>query len=1030
MSFTFLILIVALAGQWHRVFLANQADRERRYREEVEAAVLDLYTGITYEGSWQSVVDSEAESASISAVLVLRTAEVDAALLRLENIHEEHPQRPDALYHLARGRSLLRNRAAARSAIEELKHGYPSFTPLAWLDPGADTSRRSRGSLVGAWIEADTRLRACEWREAASALDRIVRGTRDQAHHVVAGSAIESRLARGYARWKAGALKEALVDFGVVQSWKPDAEQPVLLMGMVYQRLGEPDVAARLFEDLYARSAAQDATAKRIADSYSRLGAHDLADDWIDRLRDEDSRDRLKIRNNRFLSTEESLTLAQRLVQRNPEDRRLRCELAILYARLGRHAEADEQLLAVQHDAVPFVGFELARGCVLLHAGDVAEATQVFLQEAARRPGDTRLRLAIGEALHFGGHHEEAVDWLRAALDITPAIVGARIRLGHALMRLRRFDEAESSLIEATRLAPNSAETHYALGKLYFIWDKFAAAETALDRALSIHPENLHALVEAGANHIWQNRLDDAEELLQRALQLDPDWYGAHFVYSKIPYRRGDVEKTLEHLERAILLAPRRYSWVSRPARGLARVRKRLSQWSQAAAAHAIGIGAMPEDRWHVTGLIELLHHRGEEIDRTPLDDLVKFLDARTRKHPGSTSVRLALATALTWAPNSGNPTRALEILSDLNDVRGRLRRTELLLYADAAQRVDPTVVGVRRLALYPRIVPLEAFDYLVTTGTRDDSSTAVRLVGDDPLSELRSHASSPALRAHLEGWIARRRGEYVESAAGFLEACELSEHHSASVRQYVTSLRLAGKTEIAAAHLEDVLTTSRRSPGLADLWLDIVLHDLALDAAEVNARVKRLGLNETAAEGGPFDWFARYASALVRGETVRINCGSTRRIETADVPWLPDRFHLGGHPAWSNEGQAAGAFVHYEYDPVWHSERYFPFAERAEPAYRIPLPRGTYRIVVHVIQHVHEVYHRPPSSGRFEVEIGEQRQRPIFVASAPHPPRPASLIFDGIEVAEARLRITLHAAGDVPTISAIEIQRLESARD
>ena len=1027
-SFTFLILIVALAGQWQRIFLANQAERQQRYREEVEAAVLDLYAGITYEGSWQSATDSQAESASISAVLVPRTAEVDAALKRLENIHEEYPQHPDALYHLARGRLLLRNSAAARSAIEELRREHPSFTPLAWLDPGADTSRRSQGSLVGAWIQADTKLRAYEWREAASALDRIVRGTRNQAQFV-AGAGIESRLARGYARWKSGALQEALVDFGVVQSWMPDAEQPVLLMGMVYQRLGETDVAARLFEDLYTRSDAQDATAMRIANSYSRLGAHDLAHQWIERLRNEDSRDRLKIRNNRFLSTEESLTLAERLVQRNPEDRRLRCDLAIIYARLGRHAEADEQLHAVQNDAVPFEGLELTRGCVLLHAGHVAEATQIFVREAARRPGDTKLRLAIGEALHFGGHHEEAIDWFRAAIEITPSIVGARIRLGHALMRLRRFDEAKATLIEATRLAPNSAETHYASGKLYFIWDKFGAAETAFDRALSIHPENLHALVEAGANHIWQNRLDDAEELLQRALRLDPDWYGAHFVYSKIPYRRGDVEKTVEHLERAVRLAPRRYSWVSRPARGLARVHKRLSRWSAAAAAHATGIGAMPEDRWHVNGLIELLHHRGKEIDCTRLDDLVRFLDARTRKRPGSTSVRLALATALTWAPNSGNPRRALEILSGLEDSQGPLRRVELLLYADAAQRVDPTAVGVRRLALYPRVVPLEAFDHLVTTAPREETGTASRRVDDDPLSELQSHAASPARRAHLEGWIARRRGDYVESAARFLKACELSDHHSASARQYVTSLRLAGNSELAAAYIEDVLTKSRRSAGLADLWLDVVLHDIELDAAEVHTRVERLGSKKTAAAGGQFDWFARYAAVLVRGETLRISCGSMRRVETADRSWLPDRFYLGGHPAWSNEVQAAGAFVHYEYDPVWHSERYFPFAERVDPAYRIPLPRGEYRVVVHMIRHVHEVYHRPPSSGRFEVEIGKQRRRPVFAANEHRAPHRASLIFDGIEVAGTSLTISLHAAGDGPTISAIEIQRLESAR-
>ena len=81
--------------------------------------------------------------------------------------------------------------------------------------------------------------------------------------------------------------------------------------------------------------------------------------------------------------------------------------------------------------------------------------------------------------------------------------------------------------------------------------------------------------------------------------------------------------------------------------------------------------------------------------------------------------------------------------------------------------------------------------------------------------------------------------------------------------------------------------------------------------------------------------------------------------------------------------------------------------------------------MTVRVTRFPHELYHRPPGAGAFEVRVGERNARPSFTNEGAQKPEIATLVFGGVEVTGVHLDIDLGSHGDIPTISALEVERI-----
>jgi Flp pilus assembly protein TadD len=104
-------------------------------------------------------------------------------------------------------------------------------------------------------------------------------------------------------------------------------------------------------------------------------------------------------------------------------------------------------------------------------------------------------------------------------------------------------------------LAPENDQYYFTLGAVYDETKDKQSCILHMTKAIELNPENAAALNYLGYTWAEQGtRLDEAEGLIRRALKIEPD--DGFYVDSLgwVYYQRGDYNKAVEHLERAVEL--------------------------------------------------------------------------------------------------------------------------------------------------------------------------------------------------------------------------------------------------------------------------------------------------------------------------------------------------------------------------------------------------------------------------------------------------------------------------------------------
>ena len=112
---------------------------------------------------------------------------------------------------------------------------------------------------------------------------------------------------------------------------------------------------------------------------------------------------------------------------------------------------------------------------------------------AGKSPEKFRPQLNLGTQLGRAGRYEEALPFLRKAVELDPESAKAHNQLGTAYLRLRRLDEALPEFHRALALDPEHAYAHY---NIAWILDHTGRSEEALPymrRFLVLAPEKLAA---------------------------------------------------------------------------------------------------------------------------------------------------------------------------------------------------------------------------------------------------------------------------------------------------------------------------------------------------------------------------------------------------------------------------------------------------------------------------------------------------------------------------------------------------------
>jgi tetratricopeptide (TPR) repeat protein len=167
------------------------------------------------------------------------------------------------------------------------------------------------------------------------------------------------------------------------------------------------------------------------------------------------------------------------------------------------------------------------------------------------------------------GDYGGAVGELRAAVEINPDSPKAHNYLGLCYFLQKSYDPAREQFEKAVVLDPSFATAHNNLAGVYSVKSEYAKAEEHYRKALSLSPDMISANYSLGTLLLNLGQSEAGMPYLSRGISLDPDFLEKHkelvitfssltfnrkdtyFAFAKVYASSGNIEKTLEYLEKA-----------------------------------------------------------------------------------------------------------------------------------------------------------------------------------------------------------------------------------------------------------------------------------------------------------------------------------------------------------------------------------------------------------------------------------------------------------------------------------------------
>lgn len=499
---------------------------------------------------------------------------------------------------------------------------------------------------------------------------------------------------------------------------------------------------------------------------------------------------------------DEALRLCHQVVQRDPEDASAYHLIGVVHGMRGNHAAAAEHMLRGVKMAPERVDYRrnLCRAYLQLGQADRAEqmlrdgiqhqpsspqlwemlgivlagqqqsesALQAFQQAVALAPEVPSLHFGLSELYRLSGDTSQAIDQLRATLQLQPHHVPALNNLAGLELFAGDFLSALRSIKQLLELSPQSAQAHFNLARLLEVAGDLSQAIVALRNALSFDPELTTAKFLIASLHIQLGELEQAEAGLDELFRLmGADSPQCLTALAKIQERRGELEAaqtTLDKISAEHATHPEVATTRAIVAEQQGRYDEAIAglqavlQEDAYAAAEGIGIYFMLGQLYDVIGQYDSAfdaYHSGNEnrkkafvafdgevsLSSTAYDQLSRLYRPELYERCPSSELDTEQPVFIVGMPRSGT-TLVEQIMASHSQVYGA---GELSLIQDTIAASYPRLP--QRSAL--EIIPADRFNgeqYLVPCGWGSNQPADITRLAQVYLQEIRS-MSPTALR-------------------------------------------------------------------------------------------------------------------------------------------------------------------------------------------------------------------------------------------------------------------------------------------
>ncbi|GEN09203.1 Tfp pilus assembly protein PilF [Myxococcus fulvus] len=223
----------------------------------------------------------------------------------------------------------------------------------------------------------------------------------------------------------------------------------------------------------------------------------------------------------------EARTLLEGVATRFPQVAEPREKLARLYLASGDLTRAESEAAAVVKLGATPAAY-LLLGDVRLARKQAPAAEEAYRKVLELQPGLVLGQMAVGKALQAQGRHEEAIQFLEAAVRSGASSVDLWASLGSVNRRAGRFQRAVEVHRRVVEMAPRQALGWMLLGADHFATGQWDQAIEDYGNALQVEPQHAgakqwlaRALAHRARDRSGGGRADDAVRDLRRAFDLD-----------------------------------------------------------------------------------------------------------------------------------------------------------------------------------------------------------------------------------------------------------------------------------------------------------------------------------------------------------------------------------------------------------------------------------------------------------------------------------------------------------------------------
>ncbi|MCX5886498.1 MAG: tetratricopeptide repeat protein [Proteobacteria bacterium] len=213
---------------------------------------------------------------------------------------------------------------------------------------------------------------------------------------------------------------------------------------------------------------------------------------------------------------------------------------------------------------------------------DWREEENFYQLTAQSSPCSSVIRNNLGAIFSMKGKYDEAIEYLRKAIELNPQLVEAHNNLGNAYQDKRFYREAMVEYQEALRLRPDHVKTHNNLGNLYLNIGRYDLAEQELRIALQSRLDFAETHNNLGSVYSEKGLYGDAMREIQKALDLKPDFAEAHNNLGSIYHNLKKYSEALQEFNEALRLKPD----FAEPYYNLGNVYNELFQYQKAIQAY------------------------------------------------------------------------------------------------------------------------------------------------------------------------------------------------------------------------------------------------------------------------------------------------------------------------------------------------------------------------------------------------------------------------------------------------------------